>query len=98
MNSKESNQNKLRLSLVVILATIFAATSCHTAKPAKTSQVQPSTQAQTQEQLEPTLAEPLSGMPGYAQYQKMSGQMRGAVGRLFVKWADNGKAVDFVKG
>ena len=43
------------------------------------------------------MAEPLSGMPGYAQYQKMSGQMRGAVGRLFVKWADNGKAVEYVK-
>lgn len=91
MTIKESNQNKMKLSFIVILAAAFAVTSCHTAKPVKTSESK-SAQVQT------TLAEPLSGMPGYAQYQEMSGQMRGAVGRLSANWVNNGKAVEYVKG
>jgi dipeptidyl-peptidase-4 len=103
MNKNVSNETKMKLLFIIILAVVFALISCHAAKPAKTSapkpaQAQPSAQTQPQEQVQATLAEPLSGMPGYSQYQKMSGQMRGVVGSASATWADNGKAVEYVKG
>jgi len=41
----------------------------------------------------------LKSMPGYDQYQKMSGQIPGSVkmGALSVKWQDDGKAFDYYK-
>ena len=44
-------------------------------------------------------AERLPTMPGYEQYQKMSGQMRGVVsgGSLSVTWLDGGKAFEYQK-
>ena len=95
MIKRESNQHTLRPLFILLLAALFAGTSCHTSQPVKTSEAE---NAQVQEPAPPTLAEPLSGMPGYAQYQAMNGQIRGAVGRPSANWVDDGKAVEYVKG